>query len=58
MIWVFGYGSLIWNPAFDYDEMRTGTLHGYHRQFCFWSKMAVAHLKTGHDGYTGLRRVV
>jgi len=39
MIWVFGYGSLIWNPAFHYDEMRTGTLHGYHRQFCFWSKL-------------------
>ena len=39
MVWVFGYGSLIWNPAFDYDEMRTGTLHGYHRQFCFWSKI-------------------
>ena len=19
--------------------MRTGTLHGYHRQFCFWSKI-------------------
>ena len=38
-IWVFGYGSLIWNPAFDYDEMRVGTLHGYHRQFCFWSKV-------------------
>lgn len=36
-IWVFGYGSLIWNPAFDYDESRIGTLYGYHRQFCFWS---------------------
>ena len=39
MVWVFGYGSLIWNPAFDYHEMRTGTLHGYHRRFCFWSKI-------------------
>ncbi|MFT7571209.1 MAG: cation transport protein ChaC [Paracoccaceae bacterium] len=37
MIWVFGYGSLIWNPAFDYDEKRIGRLFGYHRQFCFWS---------------------
>ena len=37
MIWVFGYGSLIWNPAFDYHERRIGTLHGYHRQFCFRS---------------------
>lgn len=39
MIWVFGYGSLIWNPAFEYDEMHTGTLYGYHRQFCIWSKI-------------------
>lgn len=39
MIWVFGYGSLLWNPAFDFDERRVGTLHGYHRQFCFWSKI-------------------
>tara|TARA_B100000686_G_C16767662_1_gene962898 strand:- start:419 stop:1123 length:705 start_codon:yes stop_codon:yes gene_type:complete len=39
MIWVFGYGSLIWNPAFEFDEVRTGILHGYHRQFCFWSKI-------------------
>lgn len=37
MIWVFGYGSLIWNPAFDYDEQRIGRLYGYHRQFCFLS---------------------
>jgi len=37
MVWVFGYGSLIWNPAFDYDEKRIGRLFGYHRQFCFWS---------------------
>lgn len=36
-VWVFGYGSLVWNPAFEYDERRVGTLHGYHRRFCFWS---------------------
>jgi cation transport protein ChaC len=37
--WVFGYGSLIWNPAFDYTERRPGALHGYHRQFCFWTPL-------------------
>ena len=36
-VWLFGYGSLIWNPAFEYDEVRTGLLHGYHRSYCFWS---------------------
>lgn len=36
--WVFGYGSLIWNPLFDYAERRAATLHGFHRRFCLWSK--------------------
>jgi cation transport protein ChaC len=31
---VFGYGSLIWNPAFHYTDSRTGLLHGWHRRFC------------------------
>ena len=38
-IWVFGYGSLIWNPAFDFQYKQLGTLYGYHRSFCFWSKV-------------------
>ncbi|WP_416897602.1 MAG: gamma-glutamylcyclotransferase [Minwuia sp.] len=33
-VWVFGYGSLIWNPAFHYAEKRRGRIHGYHRRFC------------------------
>jgi len=33
-LYVFGYGSLIWNPAFDYIEKRTALLHGWHRRFC------------------------
>jgi len=35
--WVFGYGSLMWRPGFDYLEMRPATLHGYHRAFCIYS---------------------
>jgi glutathione-specific gamma-glutamylcyclotransferase len=31
---VFGYGSLMWNPAFGFGERRLGTLHGWHRCFC------------------------
>ncbi len=38
-IWVFAYGSLIWNPAFDVRYKKLGTLYGYHRSFCFWSKV-------------------
>lgn len=33
-VWVFAYGSLIWNPEFDFVEERLGTLHGWHRSFC------------------------
>ncbi len=33
-LWVFAYGSLIWNPAFHFVERRPARLHGYHRKFC------------------------
>jgi cation transport protein ChaC len=33
-LWVFGYGSLIWQPEFTFTERRTGTVRGYHRRFC------------------------
>ncbi len=33
-VWVFAYGSLIWNPAIDYVERRYARLHGWHRRFC------------------------
>lgn len=38
-VWVFGYGSLVWNPLFHFLERRTATLRGYHRRFCLWSIM-------------------
>jgi len=36
-IWVFGYGSLMWNPDFIMEEKRTGTISGYHRRLCLKS---------------------
>ncbi len=33
-IWFFAYGSLIWKPACDFVEMRTGLIRGWHRSFC------------------------
>lgn len=38
-IWVYGYGSLIWRPEFDYVERRHALLHGYHRSLCLWSRV-------------------
>ncbi len=36
-MWVFGYGSLLWNPGFEPAEAVTATLSGYHRSFCMLS---------------------
>lgn len=33
-VWVFAYGSLMWNPLSSYDERVTATLDGWHRSFC------------------------
>ena len=36
-IWIFAYGSLIWNPVFHFVERRVGTIYGWHRRFCLWT---------------------
>ena len=36
-MWVFGYGSLLWNPGFEYREQSVATLPGWHRSFCMRS---------------------
>ncbi len=33
-LWVFGYGSLIWNPAFEFTASSPALLRGWHRRFC------------------------
>lgn len=33
VFWVFGYGSLVWNPGFEYDEKIIGFIKGYRRVF-------------------------
>jgi cation transport protein ChaC len=35
-VWLFGYGSLMWNPAIEFVEQRPGAVHGWHRSFCLW----------------------
>lgn len=35
--WVFGYGSLMWNPGFDYVTREIVVLPGYHRALCIRS---------------------
>ena len=36
-LWVFGYGSLIWNPEFPVAERRLARAPGWRRRFCMWS---------------------
>lgn len=35
--WVFGYGSLMWRPGFDFVERRAARHHGRRRAFCIYS---------------------
>lgn len=35
--WIFGYGSLMWLPDFDFVEKRDAQLFGLHRKFCIYS---------------------
>jgi cation transport protein ChaC len=37
MSWIFGYGSLMWRPGFDYIERHPAILRGWHRAFCRYS---------------------
>lgn len=48
-VWVFAYGSLIWNPAFHFADRVVGRVYGFHRRFCLW-----AHLGRGSPEQPGL----
>ena len=48
-IWIFGYGSLIWNPLVDFDAKCAAHLFGYHRRFCLWTRIG-----RGSPEYPGL----
>jgi cation transport protein ChaC len=36
-LWVFGYGSLVWNPGIEVAEARRASLADFRRSFCMWS---------------------
>jgi glutathione-specific gamma-glutamylcyclotransferase len=38
-VWVFAYGSLIWNPAFHFSDRVIGMVYGFHRRFCLWTHL-------------------
>jgi len=38
-LWLFGYGSLIWNPGLPTVEAMRSRVHGYHRGLYLWSRV-------------------
>ncbi len=36
-VWIFAYGSLMWDPGFPHAEAEPALLRGYHRSFCLYS---------------------
>lgn len=45
-LWVFGYGSLLWNPGFEPAEVRRAVLNDYSRSFCM---LSIHHRGTEED---------
>jgi cation transport protein ChaC len=39
-LWIYGYGSLMWDPGFHFSEVRLARLHGYQRRFTYWTRIA------------------
>lgn len=36
-LWVFGYGSLLWNQCFEFDQALDADAFGFHRNFSLYS---------------------
>jgi cation transport protein ChaC len=36
-LWVFGYGSLMWRPGFEFEEQSPALVRGFHRSLCIFS---------------------
>jgi cation transport protein ChaC len=39
-LWVFAFGSLMWNPCFEYDRSEEVTFDGWERKFHIWSTVS------------------
>ncbi len=48
-LWVFGYGSLMWRPGFEFLEKRPARLNGAHRALC-----VISHFHRGSPEKPGL----
>ena len=46
VFWIFGYGSLVWNPGFEYDEKVIGFIKDYRRVFDLGGFLFLYSIKT------------
>ena len=49
-VWLFAYGSLIWNPTVRVEACRVGRIDGWHRAFCL--ETVVGRGSPAHPGLT------
>lgn len=47
-VWLFAYGSLLWNPVFQFVESCPAVLEGWRRSFCI--RLVIARGTTDHPG--------
>jgi len=47
-LWVFGYGSLMWNPGIEYTQQLPAKIYGFQRKFCI--DMVVFRASTSNPG--------
>ena len=38
-LYIFAYGSLLWNPTIDFERQILGKIYGFHRSFCMLTKL-------------------
>jgi len=39
-LWVFAFGSLMWNPCYEFDKKEVALLNGWERKFHIWTTVA------------------
>ena len=42
-VYTFGYGWLIWNPAFHFSELPRALVRGSSQRFCIWMNFRARH---------------